>query len=92
MAKQNAIDIRLNNAMLTMSATGSTKVDLASFSDNVLDLSKFVPVKKSKATADDALKSLGGMFGGQGGSSNGNAPSNADMEKAGEMLKGLFGK
>ena len=90
-AKQNAIDIRLNNAMLTMSATGSEKVDLASFADSVLDLSKFVPVKKSKATADDALKSLGGLFGGgQGGS--GKAPSNADMEKAGEMLKGLFGK
>ena len=90
-AKQNAIDIRLNNAMLTMSATGSEKVDLSSFSDNVLDLSKFVPVMKSKATADDAVKSLGAMFGG-GQSGSGKAPSNANMEKAGEMLKGLFGK
>ena len=94
-AKQNAIDIKLDNAMLTMSVTGTEKVDLASFADNVLNLSKFVPVKKSKATADDALKSLGAMFGGQGESSQGqgaNAPSNDEMKAAGEMLKGLFGQ
>ena len=91
-SKHNAMDIRLKNAMLTMSTTGNTKVDLVAFSDAVFDLSKFVPVKKSKATADDALKSLGAMFGGKGGSSSGKTPSNADMEKAGEMLRGLFGK
>jgi len=91
MAKQNAIDIRLNNAMLTMSATGSEKVDLASFADNVLDLSKFVPVKKSKATADDALKSLGALFGG-GGSSKSSGTNPKDAKAAEEMLKGLFGK
>ena len=90
-AKQNAIDIKLNNAMLTMSVTGSEKVDLASFADNVLNLGKFVPVKKSKATADDALQSLGAMFGGQGASPQGN-PSNEDMQKAGEMLNSFFGK
>lgn len=90
-AKQNAIDIRLNNAMLTMSAVGLEKVNLASFADSVLNMGKFVPVKKSKATADDALKSLGGLLGGRQGES-GNAPSNTDMEKAEEMLKGLFGK
>ena len=90
MAKQNAIDIRLNNAMLTMSATGSEKVDFASFADNVFDLSKFVPVKKSKVTADDALKSLGGLFGGGGSSNNGGSAK--DAKAAEEMLKGLFGK
>ncbi|SFZ98195.1 hypothetical protein MNB_SV-5-1274 [hydrothermal vent metagenome] len=88
-AKQNAMDIRLDNAMLTMSSTGSEKPDMASFADNVFDLSKFRPVKKSKPTADEALKSLGGMFGAGASQSGGNAK---DAKAAEEMLKGLFGK
>lgn len=91
---QNAMDIKLPNAMLSLTATKNVKDDLTTFAKEVLDLSKFVPVKKSKPSADDALKSLGAMFGGQGGGNHGGgqAPNNADMQKAGEMLKGIFGK
>jgi hypothetical protein len=89
---QNAMDIKLPNAMLSLTATKNVKDDLANFAKSVFDLSKFVPVKKSKPTADDALNSLGAMFGGKGGGQTGKAPSDADMQKAGEMLKGLFGK
>ena len=89
-AKQYAMDIRLKNAMLTLSLSGDEKVDLPTFTKDAFDLSKFIPVKKSKPTADDALKSLGNMFGGQHG--NGKAPNSEELQKAGEMLKGLFGK
>ena len=88
-SKHDAMDIRLNNAMLTMSTSSKEKVDLPAFSEAVFDLSKFVPVKKSKPTADDALKSLGGLFGGGASQSGGNAK---DAKAAEEMLKGLFGK
>lgn len=84
-SKHDAMDIRLENAMLTMSTSGNTKVNLVAFSEDVFDLSRFVPVKKSKATADDALKSVGAMFSGGGGSTK-------DAKAAEEMLKGLFGK
>ncbi len=90
-AKQYAMDIRLKNAMLTLSLSGDEKVDLPTFAKEAFDLSKFVPVKKSKPTADDALKSLGNMFGG-GQHGNGKAPNSEELQKAGEMLKGLFGK
>ncbi len=90
-AKQYAMDIRLKNAMLTLSLSGDEKVDLPTFAKEAFDLSKFVPVKKSKPTADDALKSLGNMFGG-GQYGNGKAPNSEELQKAGEMLKGLFGK
>jgi|GEM_PF-1441205 len=90
---QNAMDIKLPNAMLSLTATKNVKDNLATFAKSVFDLSQFIPVKKSKPTADDALKSLGAMFGGQGGGQAGKAPSDdADMQKAGEMLKGLFGQ
>jgi hypothetical protein len=86
-AKQKGMDIRLKNAMLTMYAVGDKKADMASFAKEAFDLSKFTPVKREKAKPKDALKNLGAMFGGKSGSQ-----SDADMKKAGEMLKGLFGK
>lgn len=86
---QNAMDIKLPNAILTLTATKNTKDDLARFAKSAFDLSQFVSVEKSKPTADDALKSLGAMFG--GGERSANAPSNTDMQKAGELLNGLFG-
>jgi len=88
-SEHDAMDIRLENAMLTMTTTGNDKVDLVEFSKAVFDLSKFVPVEKSKATADDALKSLGGLF--DGGASN-NEENSKDTKTAEEMLKGLFEK
>ncbi len=87
-SKHDAMDIRLKNAMVTMTTTGNDKVDLVAFSKAVFDLSKFVPVKKSKATADDALKSLGGLFGG----SSQNEGSTKEVKDAEKMLRGLFGK
>jgi hypothetical protein len=88
-SKHDAMDIRLKNAMITMSTTGNDKVDLVAFSKAVFDLSKFVPVEKSKATADDALKSLGGLFSGDASQSG---ESTKDAKTAEEILKGLFGK
>ena len=88
-SKHDAMDIRLENAMLTMTTTRNDKVDLVEFSKAVFDLSKFIPVEKSKATADDALKSLGGLF--DGGASN-NDENSKDTKTAEEMLKGLFEK
>lgn len=88
---QNAMDIKLSNAMLSLTATKNVKDELPLFAKSVFDLSQFVPIKKSKPTADDALKSLGGLLGGKGGGQADNAQNNADMQKAGEMLKGLFG-
>lgn len=88
-AKMSAMDIRLSNAMLTLSYNAEDAFDIASFAKKAFDLSKFVPVKRSKANGNDAMKSLGNMFGGQGG---GSGASEADMKKAGEMLNGLFGK
>jgi len=87
-SKHDAMDIRLKNAMITMSTTGNDKVDLVAFSKAVFDLSKFVPVEKSKATADDALKSLGSLFGG----ASQNEGNSKDAKAAEEMLRGLFGK
>ncbi len=87
---QNAMDIKLPNAILTLTATKNVKDDLTDFAKDVLDLSKFVPVKKSKPSANDALKSLGTMF--SGGGSSKNAGSTKDAKAAEEMLKGLFGK
>ncbi len=90
---QSAMDIKLPNAMLTLTATQNAKVDFPEFAKAALDLKKFVPVKKSKPSADDALKSLGEMFGGHGGSHHSSGQSSqADMQKAAEMMKGLFGK
>ncbi|KAB7890080.1 hypothetical protein [Poseidonibacter ostreae] len=88
-SKHDAMDIRLENAMLTMTTTRNDKVDLVEFSKAVFDLSKFIPVEKSKATADDALKSLGGLF--DGGTSQ-SEENPKDTKTAEEMLKGLFGK
>jgi hypothetical protein len=88
---QNVMDIKLPNAMLTLTATQNVKDDLDDFAKEVLDLSKFAPVKKSKPSADDALKSLGAMLGG-GGSSSKSGGSAKDAKAAEEMLKGLFGK
>jgi hypothetical protein len=88
---QNVMDIKLPNAMLTLTATRNCKDDLSDFAKEALDLSKFVPVKKTKPSADDALKALGAIFGGDGASNN-KASDSADMQKAGELLKGLFGK
>ena len=89
--RQNAMDIKLPNAMLSLTATKNVKDELPLFAKSVFDLSKFVPIKKSKPTADDALKSLGAMFGEKRGAQREKAPSNADMQKAKEMLNGLFG-
>ena len=91
---QSAMDIKLPNAMLTLTATKNVKESLPDFAKAALDLKKFVPVKKSKPSADDALNSLGAMFGGQGGSHHpsGKQPSQEDMKKAAEMMKSLFGK
>ena len=91
---QSAMDIKLPNAMLTLTATKNVKGALPDFAKAALDLKKFVPVKKSKPSADDTLKSLGAMFGGQGGSQHpsGKQPSQVDMQKAAEMMKNLFGK
>jgi hypothetical protein len=88
---QNAMDIKLSNAMITLTATKNVKDALPDFAKTVFDLSKFVAVKKSKANADDALKELGNVFGGKS-AGKGEMPSNADMQKAGEMIKGLFGQ
>ena len=89
---QDAMDIKLPNAMLSLTATKNVKDNLADFAKAVFDLSKFTPVKKSKPSADDALKSLGAMFGGQGENHHQSSGANqVDMQKAGEMLKGLFG-
>ncbi len=88
---QYVMDIKLPNAMLTLTATKNAKVDLPKFAKSALDLKKFVPVKKSQPTAEDALKSLGAMFGG-GQNGGGKAPNSEELQKAGEMLKGLFGK
>jgi len=89
---QDAMDIKLPNAMLSLTATKNVKDNLADFAKSVFDLSKFTPVKKSKPSADDALKSLGAMFGGQGdGHHQSGGVNQADIQKAGEMLKGLFG-
>ena len=91
---QSAMDIKLPNAMLTLTATQNVKVDLPEFAKVALNLNKFIPVEKSQPSAEDAMKSLGAMFGGQGGSnhhSSGGA-NQVDMQKAGEMMKGLFGK
>ena len=88
---QNVMDIKLPNAMITLTATKNVKESLPDFAKSVFDLDKFVAVEKSKANADDALKELGNMFGGKGGNKE-EMPSNADMQKAGELLKGLFGK
>ena len=90
--KKNAMDIKLPNAMLTLTATQNVKDDLDDFTKEILDVSKFVPVKKSKLSADDALKSLGAIFGKGDPSHNKPTPNNADMHKAGAMLKGLFGE
>lgn len=45
-AHQYAMDIRLDNAILTMSEIGDEKLDFADFANKVLDLKKFVPVIK----------------------------------------------
>ena len=88
---QNVMDIKLPNAMITLTATKNVKESLPDFVKSVFDLDKFVAVEKSKASANDALKEIGNMFGGKDGG-KGEMPSNADMQKAGEMLKGLFGQ
>ena len=88
---QNVMDIKLQNAILTLTATKNVKDDLNSVAQEILDLSKFKPTKKTKPSADDALKSLEVMFGGNGSSSN-QAPSNADMQKAQKMLNGILGQ
>ena len=88
---QNVMDIKLSNAMITLTATKNVKDALPDFSKSIFDLSKFRAVKKSKANANDTLKEIGNIFGGQSGE-KGKKPSDAEMQKAGEMLKGLFGK
>jgi hypothetical protein len=88
---QNVMDIKLQNAILTLTATKNVKDDLNSVAKDILDLSKFKPVKRTKPSADDALKSLETMFGGSSSSAN-QAPSNADMQKAQKMLNGILGQ
>ena len=88
-AHQYAMDIRLDNAMLTMSEIGNEEVDFESFANKALDLKQFVPVAKKKVTADDALKELGNIFGGKSDSS---IPNEKDIKAAEEMFKGLMGK
>jgi len=82
MAGVNDMDIRLNNAMISITETNSNE-PIDKFANAVLDLSKFKAVKKSKPTAEDALKMLGG--------SGAKMPSSKDMKKMQDMLKNMMG-
>jgi hypothetical protein len=88
-AQQYAMDIKLQNAILTMSKIGNEKIDFSAFANKTLDLKQFVPVDKKRPNAQDALKELGNMFGGKKGSS---MPGDKDIKAAEEMFKGLMGQ
>ncbi len=93
MAGVKALDIKLPNAILELTVTDNVTDDLEKTANVLLNLSHFKPVKRTKANPQDAFKDLGKMFGGKGGSSHPSGqPSQADMQKAAEMMKGLFGK
>lgn len=61
-AQQYAMDIRLENAMLTMDVIGKEDVNFEEFANNAFDLKQFTPIEKKKASDEDLLKDLGNMF------------------------------
>jgi len=92
MAGVKALDIKLPNAMLELTATDNVTDDLEKEADALLNLSKFKPVKRTKANPQDALKDLGKMFGGSKHQNGANMPSQKDLQKMQDMMKQMMGK
>jgi len=93
MAGIKALDIKLPNALLEVTATENVTDDLLKTADDLLHLADFKPVKRTMANPQDALKDVEKMFGGKGGSTPpSGGPSQEDLKKAAEMMKGLFGQ
>ena len=91
MAGVKALDIKLPNAMLELTATDNVTDNLEKEANNLLNLSKFKPVKRTRANPQDALKNLGKIFGGK--HQNGaNMPSQKDLQKMQNMMKQMMGK
>ena len=92
MAGVKALDIKLPNAMLELTATANVTDDLEKEANNLLNLSKFKPVKRTKVNPQDALKDLGKMFGDGKHQNGANMPSQKDLQKMQDMMKQMMGK
>lgn len=92
MAGVNALDIKLSNAMLEFTSTNNVSDNLEKEADNLVNLSKFKPVKHTKPNPKDALRDLGKMFGGANHKNGANMPNQKDLEKMGDMMKQMMGK
>jgi len=83
LAGQEALDIRLDgNAILELSATGG-RPDLVAFAKRALNLKAYKPVAKTDPYQE--------MMGAQKGGPSTTDEMQQQMQKAAEMLKGLFG-
>ena len=92
MAGVKALDIKLPNAMLELTATDNVTDNLEKEANNLLNLSKFKPVKRTRPNPQDALKNLGKMFGGGKHQNGANMPSQKDLQKMQDMMKQMMGK
>ena len=92
MAGVKALDIKLPNAMLELTATDNVMDNLEKEANNLLNLSKFKPVKHTKPNPQDALKDLGKMFGGGNHQNSANMPSQKDLQKMQDMMKQMIGR
>jgi len=92
MAGVKALDIKLPNAMLELTATDNVTDNLEKEANTLLNLSKFKPVKRTKPNPQNALKDLNKMFGGGNHNKGANMPSQKDLQKMQDMMKQMMGR